>query len=81
MKTGLKLAAVVPILLSIFAVNTLTKESIANPTRNSILPQLVIPAPAYERQIHQTDSEKFQQGRHTLSRICAPDKSILTIQP
>ena len=65
MKTGLKLAAVVPILLSIFAVNTLTKESIANPTRNSILPQLVIPAPGYERQIHQTDSEKFQQGRHT----------------
>ena len=64
MKTLLKLVAAVSILLSTFVLNTLTKEPITNPTRNSILPQLVIPAPAYESQIRKTDSEKFEQGRH-----------------
>ena len=64
MKTRLKIFAAVSILLSTFVLKTLSKEPITNPTRNSILPQLVIPAPAYERQIHKTDSEKFEQGRH-----------------
>jgi hypothetical protein len=64
MKTLLQLVAAVSILLSTFVLNTLTKEPITNPTRNSILPQLVIPAPAYESQIRKTVSEKFEQGRH-----------------
>ena len=63
MKTRLKLVAAVSILLCTFVLNTWTKELIPSPTRNSILHQLVIPAPDYESQIRKTDSEKFEQGR------------------